>query len=500
MLGEECGMEQRLKKTERSGDRFKAFTIKVLVLFAAVILLVTAILDFVVLELSGRAMQTNVSNLIAANSRQIELNINSYLERTETISTLLFSDESYYLYDATDPELSDYDKIKREETINNRIVDIGLMENYSDFGIVFSDDHRVGWISHGTQDLFPEGGYYDTFASYITNSRKKDGWCFGVNGSKDRIYYIKRLNPNAILVSSIYTRELSSVFVYPEQLEDMTIRLVGEGDVILFSSDHSEIGSVLPEKIREGAKASGSEYIINTNTCSNGWRVICSIPTESILRENHRLRMITLLISVGMVALVLLIGLLLITRMSKPVDGMVTSLQEKADIDSLSGVMNKGAFQEMTADRLSREAENMTRVFVMLDVDNFKQINDHLGHAYGDQVIIRVGQLLRRMYDQETVIGRLGGDEFALYTECINIDPKEVVSAVKEQLGDVLEEFRKEFEKERASCNISLSAGAHVFCGNGISFESIYKAADAALYTSKESGKARYTVTEGGTS
>ena len=128
-------MEQRLKKTERSGDRFKAFTIKVLVLFAAVILLVTAILDFVVLELSGRAMQTNVSNLIAANSRQIELNINSYLERTETISTLLFSDESYYLYDATDPELSDYDKIKREETINNRIVDIGLMENYSDFGM-----------------------------------------------------------------------------------------------------------------------------------------------------------------------------------------------------------------------------------------------------------------------------------------------------------------------------------------------------------------------------
>ena len=108
-------MAEKSKKTERSGDRFKAFTIKVLVLFAAVILLVTAILDFVVLELSGRAMQTNVSNLIAANSRQIELNINSYLERTETISTLLFSDESYYLYDATDPELSDYDKIKREE-------------------------------------------------------------------------------------------------------------------------------------------------------------------------------------------------------------------------------------------------------------------------------------------------------------------------------------------------------------------------------------------------
>lgn len=488
------------KRKLRSGDRFRAFTIQVLAVFIAVILLVTAILVFVVLELSGRAMKSNASNLIAANSRQIQLNINSYLERTETISTLLFSDESYYLYDATDPNLSDYDKIKQEEAINNRIVDIGLMENYSDFGIVFSDDHKVGWISNSTQDLFPEGGVYDAFSAYITNARKQDGWCFGVHGNTDRIYYIKRLSTNGILVSSIYTRELSSVFVYPEQLEDMTIRLVGDGDVILFSSDHSEIGAMLPEELRGKAKKADSEYIINTNTCSNGWKVICSIPTESILRENHRLRMIALLISVGVVVLALLIGLLLITRMSKPVDGMVTSLKEKAEIDRLSGVMNKGTFQEMTEERLAQRGMDRTIVFVMLDVDNFKLINDHLGHAYGDQVIIRVGQLLRRLYDQETIIGRLGGDEFALYTECVDVDPKEVIRAVKGQMDTVLEEFGREFERERESCDISLSAGIRVVSGIHVTFEELYEAADAALYTSKENGKARYTLTEGGVS
>ena len=493
-------MSDRQQKVSRSGDRFKAFMIKVLVFFAAVILLVTATLDFVVLELSGRAMQTTVSKLIAANSRQIQLNINSYLERTETISTLLFSDESYYLYDETDPALSDYDKIKKEEVINARIVDIGLMENYSDFVIVYSDDHKVGWVSNGIQDLFPEGGVYDTFASYITNSRKKDGWCFGVNGSTDRIYYIKRLNPNAILVSSIYTRELSSVFVYPEQLEDMTIRLVGQEDRILFSSEHSEIGEKLPENIAKDIGRTDSEYIINSNICSNGWRVICSIPTESILRENHRLRVIILLISLGMAALILLVGLLLITRMSKPVDGMVSSLQEKADIDRLSGVMNKGAFEEMTAERLSRNIENCTCVFVMLDVDNFKQINDKLGHAYGDQVIIRVGQLLRRLHDQQAFIGRMGGDEFAVYTECVDVDPKEVIHSVESQLSAVLEAFQEEFKTERESCDISLSAGAYVVTGSGLSFEAMYKAADAALYTSKNKGKSRFTITEGGVS
>jgi len=511
-------MAKRFRKRERSGDRFKSFLLEILVVFFVVIMVMTAILDFVVLELSGRALQSNASNLIAANSRQIQLNINSYLERTETIATLLFSDEAYYQYDASDPSLSDYDKIKAEEVIVNRIVDIGLMENYSDFGIIFKGDHKVGWISHGTEDIFPDGGFYDTFSSYITNPRKKDGWCFGVNGCTDRIYYVKRLNPNAVLISAIYTRELSSVFIYPEQLEDMTIRLVDEGDVILFSSDSDEIGKKLPEEIVSGIATKNKDYIINTNTCSNNWRVICSIPTESILRENTRLRLITLLISAVMAALVLLVGLFLIRKLSKPMDGMVTSLQEKAEIDRLSGVMNKSTFQEMTEDKLEQaraeqsdtlqsesgadkadaSLEKRTHVFVMLDVDNFKQVNDQLGHSYGDQVIIRVGKLLRRLYDAETLIGRLGGDEFALYTECVGVDKKEVMRAAAEQMDQVLSAFGREFAHEREICGISLSAGVHVTDKKDVTFAMLYEAGDAALYTSKNEGKDRFTLTEGG--
>ncbi|MBR6173697.1 MAG: GGDEF domain-containing protein [Eubacterium sp.] len=492
-------MAKKILKTENSGDRFKYFLIKILILFAGLILLVTAILDFVVLELSGNAMEKNASNLIAANSRQLELNINSYLERAETLSTLLFSDEAYYLYDETDPGLSDYDKIKSEEFLKNRIVDIGLMENYSDFGIIYSDDHKVGWISHGTEDLFPNGGMYEAFSVYTVNSRKQDGWCFGINGSADRIYYVKRLNPNAILVTALYTRELSSVFVFPEELEEMTIRLANNDDTIIYSSETSEIGKTLPKEI--SFASSDSDYIINSNVCSNGWRVICSVPTDFILRENHRLRTITLLISLGMAVLILIAGLFLITRLSRPMDGMVTSLQNMAEFDRLSGAMNKGAFQEMAETILSQASDDHVHIFVMLDVDNFKQVNDKKGHIYGDQVIARFGRLIRKLYrkdnsDRETLIGRLGGDEFALYTDCIGVSHKDVIQAVREQMDQVLSAFENEFEKEKESCGISLSAGVYVADGSGISFRELYEHADAALYTSKQSGKAQYTLTE----
>ena len=485
--------EKRKGKTE---GRFRVYQIEILVVIASIILIVTAILDFVILELTGKAMQNKTSDLISANSRQLELNINSYLERMETTCTLLFSDDEYYLYDATDPKLDEYEKIKKEDKIRDRIVDIGLMENYSDFGIVFSDDHKVGWISHGTEDLFPEGGVYDTFSKYIVNPKKNDGWCFGVNGCTDRMFYIKRLNPNAILVTAIYTMELSSEFIYPELLEDMTIRLVDQSDTIMFSSDQEEIGKKLPDEIRQGLERKNKDYIIYSNVCRNDWRVVSAVPTKSILQENIRLRKLTLWISIGMAALFFFVGLLVVLRLSKPVGGMVTSLQEKAEIDRLSGVMNKGTFQEETEKKISNQRESRVLVFVMLDVDNFKQVNDKLGHAYGDQVIIRFGNLLRKLYDSETLIGRQGGDEFAIFTECVDVDRKEVVDAVRDQMDKVFVEFHNEFESERESCDISLSGGVYVTEEKDLTYKKMFDKADGALYTSKNLGKARYTLVE----
>jgi diguanylate cyclase (GGDEF)-like protein len=163
--------------------------------------------------------------------------------------------------------------------------------------------------------------------------------------------------------------------------------------------------------------------------------------------------------------------------------------------------MNKGAFQEMAETILSQASDDHVHIFVMLDVDNFKQVNDKKGHIYGDQVIARFGRLIRKLYrkdnsDRETLIGRLGGDEFALYTDCIGVSHKDVIQAVREQMDQVLSAFENEFEKEKESCGISLSAGVYVADGSGISFRELYEHADAALYTSKQSGKAQYTLTE----
>lgn len=493
------------------GKRLRNYQLEMLLVFAVIIAGVTIVVDLVVVDRSKTALQNKVSELIAINSRQIELNIDAYLDRMETTPTLLYSDETYYSYDATDSSISAYDKVKTEEAITDRIIDIGLMNNYNDFGIIYADDHKVGWVSQGTQNLFEDSPLYDSFSSFIQDNRQ-GAWLFGINGSSDRFYYIKRLNPNAILVSSVYTSELASVFIYPRQIDGMDIRLVDDNNTIVYSSNQDESGTQLPEEISSmitGAAAEpgdsstviGSEYMINTNVCTNGWRVVCTVPTAIVIKEAEELKSFTMRISSLMALIFVLAGLLLIRRVSLPMDDLVMSLQYKADIDRLSGTMNKAAFQETVEKRLAQDIPDTLRAFVMLDMDNFKLVNDKNGHSYGDQVIIRFGKLIRSLYDSETLIGRLGGDEFAIYIESAAGQTPDIDSfrkTVTSGLDKITEAFREEFKEEQATIDISVSMGVYISSDSAPTFKQLYDNADKALYQSKEKGKNRYTLYEEG--
>ena len=490
-----------------TGKKLRNFQLEMLLVFAVIIAGVTIVVDLIVVDRSKTALQNKVSELITVNSRQIELNIDSYLDRMETTPTLLYSDDIYYKYDATDEKISEYDKVKTEEAITDRIVDIGLMNNYNDFGIIYADNHKVGWISQGTQNLFENTNLYDSFADCLLDS-SQSSWLFGINGSSDRFYYIKRLNPNAILVSSVYTDELSSVFIYPKQIDGMDIRLVDGNNTVIYSSKQEESGTQLPEEIAAALTGSatksgdssviiGSEYLINANVCTNGWRVICTVPTSVVTKEAEDLKSFTMRISALMALIFVLAGLLMIRRVSLPMDDLLMSLQYKAEVDRLSGTMNKTTFQETVEKKLAHGEPGIRRAFVMIDMDNFKLINDKNGHSYGDQVIIRFGKLIRSLYDNETLIGRLGGDEFAIYIEAADTpepDNEDFRQAVTSGLDRIMTGFKNEFREEQTDCNISVSMGVYLNCDNVPTFNTMYVKADKALYQSKENGKNRYTL------
>ena len=474
----------------------RSLQIRMLITYAVVMFFAIQTVTNIVINMSKESLSNKVSSLVAANCRQIELNINNYFNNVESITTLLFADEKYYKYNPVVKEYDEYAQIKNEEEIADRIVDLGLMQNFTDFTVIYSDGNRVGWTSNTTAALYDKPELYDVLSNAINNPRTEDGWAFGIGDVTDRIFYVKRLNKNAILATAFYSRELETAFEYPEELEGMVINLIDENNTILYSSESDNIATKLNSEIADILSGNESDsYIANVNKCENGWSVVCAIPTSVILKETNTLKQRAMKYAIILTVIMLVVGVILLSSMFRPVDSAVEELKETAVTDKLSGLYNKQSFNAEVCKMLSSSDYLIPRAFVMIDVDNFKQINDNLGHAYGDDVIVRMGHLLTELFGSEYVVGRVGGDEFAIYTELANGTEEEETDIIVNQIKKLFDSFDKEFAVEKEKVNTSLSIGIAVLSKER-RFDNLYKAADEALYISKKSGKNRYTIHE----
>jgi diguanylate cyclase (GGDEF)-like protein len=122
--------------------------------------------------------------------------------------------------------------------------------------------------------------------------------------------------------------------------------------------------------------------------------------------------------------------------------------------------------------------------FLMVDQDDFKQINDNYGHACGDFVLEHTARLLLEVFYKDSIIGRLGGDEFCVFLKDVK-ERKVFVDSVKDFQRRLQETISFEGLEIKASC----SAGAAIAPENGRNWESLYRNADISLYAAKEDGK-----------
>lgn len=155
--------------------------------------------------------------------------------------------------------------------------------------------------------------------------------------------------------------------------------------------------------------------------------------------------------------------------------------------DSLSGLYNKAATQELIRRRLT-ENKDRAYAFYILDIDNFKNVNDTCGHAVGDLVITDFARNLHRQFREDDIAGRIGGDEFVVFVPVLSKD------WVEKKAGNLAQALQYEFSDGAVRCQISASIGVAIAPEAGADFETLYKCADYALYQTKKRGKKGYTI------
>ncbi|NLL77025.1 MAG: diguanylate cyclase [Clostridiales bacterium] len=185
------------------------------------------------------------------------------------------------------------------------------------------------------------------------------------------------------------------------------------------------------------------------------------------------------------VAIWVFLGLIVVINIIDKIKSTEKSkeLGEIADTDLLTSLNNKLATERKIKEWMEKNPNEQGLMFV-LDIDNFKKINDTLGHAFGDEVLRSLGHQIGSIFRATDVIGRTGGDEFTIFLKHLNDD------ALLEREAKKLCNFFENFQAgEYVKYMVTASIGAAVFPRDGKDFESLYKAADNALYSAKKRGK-----------
>lgn len=162
-------------------------------------------------------------------------------------------------------------------------------------------------------------------------------------------------------------------------------------------------------------------------------------------------------------------------------------LAYEAEHDKLTGLYNRTGY-----DKIFRRVKLDRSVYILLDIDKFKSINDQHGHAVGDNVLVRVAKVLEKVFDGETSsVFRLGGDEFCVIVE-------EIEEENKKRLLEKSHKINEELKKDLKNCpGSSLSIGI-AFGDINDTTDTLFKKADIALYHTKRNGRANATVYEFG--
>ncbi|MDO5603187.1 MAG: sensor domain-containing diguanylate cyclase, partial [Oscillospiraceae bacterium] len=155
-------------------------------------------------------------------------------------------------------------------------------------------------------------------------------------------------------------------------------------------------------------------------------------------------------------------------------------MQLLAETDEMTGLFTKTATQRHIEEALQKQPGPHT--FFIFDIDNFKEANDHFGHAFGDEVIKDFAKILQKSFQPEDIVGRLGGDEFGAFKAIGG-------EKVEELCRTLCAELHKQYNKGEKSWRMVASFGAACSPQDGKDFKTLYYRADQALYEMKKRRK-----------
>ena len=161
--------------------------------------------------------------------------------------------------------------------------------------------------------------------------------------------------------------------------------------------------------------------------------------------------------------------------------------KSKSQHDSLTGLYNNASVKEMIEEYFANEGKGRTNALLILDLDDFKHVNDTYGHRFGDRVLKTAAEIISNTFGENDITARIGGDEFLVFCKDI-LD----MTSVNEKVNQMFANFANTPVGEEEKYVIKTSVGIAVSPQDGTGFKRLFDKADRNMYKVKRSGKNSY--------
>ena len=162
-------------------------------------------------------------------------------------------------------------------------------------------------------------------------------------------------------------------------------------------------------------------------------------------------------------------------------------LRAKAEQDSLTGLLNKDTTRTRVETYLASMSEEQRAALLIIDLDNFKDVNDTYGHMFGDAVLNRAAAVIRSQFRETDIIGRIGGEEFLVLMK--DIPDRDLVARRCEKLILLMSQL---YDHQLQDIHFACSIGVALVPEHGSEYKDLFMRADQALYHAKAMGKRTY--------
>jgi len=211
------------------------------------------------------------------------------------------------------------------------------------------------------------------------------------------------------------------------------------------------------------------------------------IPIGQLIAETSAIKTLLMLGGGIMIALIVGIAYFLTWQMAIRLDEVQKRLKKQASTDELTGLKNRRTIMNRLDEELQRALRLHEPLGVMiLDIDDFKRINDTYGHPSGDRVLSSVAACIRENLRSYDLIGRIGGEEFLVLSPGTGLDDALILA---ERIRESVK--RNEVIEEGKSVSVTISIGLTISQSGDATHEKLLKRADSALYRAKDGGRNR---------